>query len=160
MGAITYVTLGMSNFVLPLSDVKQVRLELLFTAWANFNSKDISWLLIRLCDLVLSKKQALLRGDVVGPNTSVIPGVAANAVYAAMPVIFCNELAVFKETDPPTVVVWVLPIMEEEAKFIRSNGWSKFEDLLEACNPDLLDLNRPSTVCETTGGEPCPTCGQ
>jgi succinate dehydrogenase flavin-adding protein (antitoxin of CptAB toxin-antitoxin module) len=43
-----------------------------------------------------------------------------------------------------------VPISTEEADIVRTHGWSEFEDLLEAQDPDLFDLNRPSVVC----GEP------
>lgn len=145
-GAVTYSTLGMSRTVLPLSDVKQVRQELLFTAYERFPPEQIASFLLTFCEYVLSKNRALLRGDVVGPSTPLISGVAVNAVYAALPVVFSDGLATFAGSTPATVLVWLLPILGNEAAFIKSSGWGKFEDLLEARDPDLWDLNRPSLV--------------
>jgi hypothetical protein len=147
-GAITYATIGMSHIILPFSESKSIRHELLFSAHESFSSEDIASFLLSFSEFVLSKSQALWRGDVVGPSTPIIDGVAMNAVYASIPVIFDRNLAVFSESDlvPPIVLVWILPIFEQEAKFVKSNGWEMFESILEEINPDLLDLNRPCVI--------------
>jgi len=146
-GAITYSTLGMSDFAFALPGTsKQVSMELLFTAWKNFPSDEIASFLLSFCEFILSKGCFLSPGDVIGPSQPIIDNVAANAVFISHPMIFCDELAIFKETSPWTIFPWVIPIMEQEAYFVKSNGWSEFADLLEYNNPDLLDLNRPSII--------------
>ncbi|MDR1063952.1 MAG: DUF2185 domain-containing protein [Azoarcus sp.] len=147
-GAITYATLGMSQTILPLSDNKYVRHELLFAAYEHYPSRDIATFLLSFSEFVLSKDQALWRGDVIGPSTPIIDGIAMNSVYSNIPVIFDKNLSTFYESEsiPPVVLIWVLPILQQEAEFIKLNGWGKFEDILETRNPDLLDLNRSSVI--------------
>jgi hypothetical protein len=45
-------------------------------------------------------------------------------------------------------MVWLIPLLTEEANFVKDRGWSLFEDVLELENPDLMDLNRGSIVKE------------
>lgn len=141
--AVTYVTVGLSNQVLPMSKGRDVREELVFSTYEKFPSGPIASFLLTFGDYLLSQHQALLRGDVVGPSDPIVPNVYLNAIYAAMPVMFEPEFATYAGTDPPTVLVWLVPLHGIEAAFVKSNGWSRFEDLLEIKDSDLLDLNRP-----------------
>jgi len=71
-----------------------------------------------------------------------MPDVSLNAIYAAIPVVFDEGFATYSDTSPPTIFVWLIPLHGTEAKFVKKNGWSQFEDILEAKDPDLWDLNR------------------
>jgi hypothetical protein len=82
----------------------------------------------------------------VGPSEPIIPGVPLNAVYSTIPVIFSEGFATFGGTLPPTVLVWLLPLHGVEAEFVKRNGWNEFEEMLEAKDIDLLDLNRKSIL--------------
>jgi len=55
-------------------------------------------------------------------------------------------LATYEETLPPTVIVWLVPILPAEAAYVRDAGWEQFEDLLERSDVDLFDLQRASVV--------------
>ena len=140
--AITYATLGLSDEILPMSSERDVRQELVFSADESFPRAAISSFLLTFADYILSGRRALLRGDVVGPSEPIIPGISLNAVYASIPVIFGNGFATYNGTTPPTVLVWLIPLHGVEGEFVKRNGWNAFEDLLEAKDPDLLDLNR------------------
>jgi hypothetical protein len=142
-GAITYVTIGLSENVLPMTAGRDVRQELVFSAHESFSRGAISSFLLTFADYILSKRRALLRGDVVGPGEPIIPGVSLDAVYSALPVIFQEGFATYDATAPPTVFVWLIPLHEREADFVKKNGWNRFEDMLAEKDPDLLDLNRP-----------------
>lgn len=87
-----------------------------------------------------------MRGEVVGPSTPLIPDVAANALSASLPAIYPDELACYRGAKPPTVLVWLVPLVGQECETVRRNGWSNFEKLLKKGDPDLLDLGRPSVV--------------
>lgn len=87
-GAYSYVTLGMSNYQLPMSEQRTVLQEFVFFADDVFPSEPIASFLLTFSEYVLQKKQALLRGDVVGPSSPLIPGVHCNAVYAGLPVLY------------------------------------------------------------------------
>jgi hypothetical protein len=145
-GATTYVTIGFSQHVLPMPNGRSVREELVVSAYKEYAAGAIASFLLTFCDHILSKHQALLRGDVIGPSGPIIPTVPVNAVYSAMPVLFDSGFATYTGTTPPTVLVWLIPIHAVEASFVRSDGWNKFEDMLEINNPDLLDLERKPII--------------
>jgi hypothetical protein len=141
-GVSTYATLGLSARILPMKGGRPARQELLFVAKHDYPSQQVASFLLTFAEYVASKQQALLRGDVVGPAAPIIPGVQAKSVYAAIPVVFDDGLATFSGSQPPTVIVWLLPLVAREPAWVRSNGWDAFEDALEAAEVDLFDLDR------------------
>ena len=141
-GVVTYSTLGMSWATLPMRGDRVVRQELLFSVYERYPATKIASFLITFCKSVLSRGRALLRGEVVGPHQTIIAGVAADSVYSTVPVMFDPRLATFSGSEPPTVFVWLIPIMSSEAKFVKLNGWNKFEDMLENNQPDFWDMDR------------------
>jgi hypothetical protein len=142
----TYVTLGLSDEILPSGLGRDIRQELVFATYESFPKVAISSFLLTFAEYILSKRRALLRGDIVGPSEPIIPGVPLNAVYSTIPVIFSEGFATFGGTLPPTVLVWLLPLHGVEAEFVKRNGWNEFEEMLEAKDIDLLDLNRKSIL--------------
>ncbi|WP_080712499.1 suppressor of fused domain protein [Pseudomonas brassicacearum] len=145
-GVVTYVTLGLSDFLLSMPQEREIRQELVFTTYETFSAEAIASFMLSFCDYILACNKALLRGDVVGPSAPLIPGVAVNSVYASIPVVFDEVFSVYKKSSPHTVMVWLIPLLKEEADFVKAIGWSEFEDVLERANPDLMELNRESIV--------------
>lgn len=145
-GVVTYITLGLSDVVFSIAEDKKIRQELVFSSYKRFSSEQIASFLSTFADHLVAKDKGLLRGDVFGPSSSIILGTLLNSVYAAIPVVFDESICVYKETTPPTVLVWIIPIHEEEANFIRTAGWNKFEELMEEEDPDLWDLGRTSLI--------------
>ncbi len=145
-GVTAYATLGLSHAVLRLPGDRVVRQELVFAAYERFPPADIASFLLGFGASVLSLGEALLRGDMIGPQNPLISGVSATSVYCTAPVPFDERLATFDGSDPLTVFVWILPATSGEAEFVMRNGWNKFEELLESREPDLWDLDRPSVV--------------
>jgi hypothetical protein len=80
----------------------------------NHVEAQISSFLLTLCDFILSKHKALLRGDVIGPSDPIVPGVSVNAIYAAIPDV--DGFATYSYTTPPTVFVRVIPLHGTEAR--------------------------------------------
>lgn len=145
-GTSTYVTLGLSQHVLPMNEERFIRQELITCADKQVQPESVAAFLQTFAEAVMIRHRALLRGNVVGPSEPVVPTVSLNSVYAALPVLFDREFWTFKGSSPPTVFVWALPIFEEEAQFVKERGWEPFEDLLEAADPDLCDWARGSVV--------------
>lgn len=143
---VTYSTVGLSNFELSMNNGRAIRQELVCTAYRNFDGERIASFLSTFAESIISLNRALLRGDVIGPSAPIIFGSLLNSVYIAVPMIFDDGLFVLEDTVPETVFPWIIPVLEEEANYVRSNGWSKFEDLLERKNPELWDLHRASIV--------------
>ena len=147
-GMTTYMSLGLSKHPLNLKQGKDIHQELIFSAHEKYPSEQIASFLVTFAEYLLSRKKALLRGDVVGPSTPLIPGVPVNSVYSSIPVFFDDSFYVYKGHQLPTVFVWLIPLLEDECKFIKQDGWNSFEDMLESKNPDLLDLDRSSIFSE------------
>jgi hypothetical protein len=104
--------------------------------------------MLTFSNYILARNQALLRGDIIGPSEPLISDVAVNSVYASIPVLFDEGFSTYTDSSPHTVMVWLIPLLTEEANFVKDRGWSLFEDVLELENPDLMDLNRGSVVKE------------
>ena len=147
-GVDTFGTLGLSRKPLPMSKGREVRQEFLVSVYRRFDSDAIASFLLTFAEYVEAQATALLRGDVIGPSSSIIPHVKAEGIYAAMPVFFDDALATYATTSPPTVIVWLIPILRPEAFYVRSHGWQAFEELLEKVGVDFWDLNRaPLDAC-------------
>lgn len=142
----TYVTLGLSRHILKMPHSREVRQELVFSAHNQFNGGAIASFLLTFCDFLLTKHDALLRGQVIGPDSPVIPGIKMDSIYSSIPVLLEDSFATCERVSPPIVFVWVFPLYASEASYVENNGWNNFEDLLEKNDPDLLDLNRLSIV--------------
>jgi len=141
----TYLTLGLSNHELRLSDDKMVRQELVFSD-SNLSSSLIAKYLLSIGEHILNHHKALLRGEVIHNTEEMSQKLGFDATYCAIPVLFDDEFATFANSEPPTVFVWAIPIFINEIKYIADNGWESFEDLLENQNPDLCLSNRDSVV--------------
>lgn len=140
------MTAGLSRHELMISDEKKVRQELILSVSGNDLSEMLVSLLLFICELILGNHKAVLRGQVIRLPTEAAEKLGFGAVYCAIPVMLGDDFATFKGSQPPTVIVWVVPITESEADYIDANGWSKFEDLLEERNPDLFSLGRDSII--------------
>ena len=145
-GMTTYVTLGLSHHTLSMPNEREVRQELVFSAFEYIAGEEIARFLLRIADLIISREEAILRGTVIGPGKRIFSGSPMNAVYVSLPVMFDESLATYEGTSPSTVLVWLIPILADEARYVEEHGWEAFEDLLEQKNPDLWDLRRTSVI--------------
>jgi len=142
----TFLTLGLSNHILSLSNKKNVRQELIFSCCCENSSKIIVSSLMFMCDFIIINHRALLRGQVIRLQDEVIDKLGFEALYCTIPTFMEDDFITFKYSDPKTVIVWLIPIYKNEAKFIYTYGWDKFEDILEESDPDLFSLDRESVV--------------
>ena len=95
---------------------------------------------------MVDARSGLLRGQVIGPSGPIAPGATVDSFYCAPPVLFPETFGVYDATSPPTVFVWLLPVMSAEAEFIARRGWPAFEKALGEMQHDqvLLELKRPT----------------
>lgn len=142
----TFMTAGLSRHELTISDEKKVRQELVFPVSATGLSDMVVSLLLFISELILRNHDAVLRGQVIRLPIDVAKRLGFDAVYCAIPVFMDDEFATFGESQPPTVIVWFIPIYKSEADYVDANGWSKFEDLLEEKDPDLFSLGREPII--------------
>ncbi|HDY7675741.1 TPA: suppressor of fused domain protein [Vibrio vulnificus] len=140
----TFVSLGMSTEELKMGDSRTVRQEIVFSAYTIFNSNLIVSFLISLCEGILGRGKAVLRGEVIPLSPELAQKIGFEFVYCTIPIFFEDDFRIYDETSPSTVMVWVLPIYRSEADYIGRKGWERFEDLLEEKDPDLCLLGRES----------------
>lgn len=140
----TFSTLGLSKKVLNIGN-KDVRQELVFSAYNKFSSDDISSFLMTFAESVAKTGKGLLRGEVVEGHP-LIEGVSVSGIYASIPVLWPDDFHILNDTSPSTIIVWLIPVTHQEANIIRHEGWNYFEDILEASNCDFWDLNRISLL--------------
>jgi len=144
-GVRTFATLGLSRHVVDLP-ARQIRQELLMSANEAFPSDAVAGLVLSLAEHVLQRGKALLRGEVIGPETPLIAGSTLTAIYVTNPSPFDESLTEFVSELPATVFAYLIPITEAEAGLVRERGWNWFEDELERQNPDIWDLGRTESV--------------
>ncbi|MGK4000058.1 suppressor of fused domain protein [Sorangium sp. So ce1024] len=145
-GVVTLATLGLSNTVLAMSGGRKVRQELLFACRNDTRIEELGKLLIHVAELMLTRERAVLRGDVILLGCRISADSAADSLYASIPVVYPEGLSTLMDSTPATVVVWLIPLQPTEAAFVKSSGWSDFEDRLESADIDLFDLCRGSVV--------------
>jgi hypothetical protein len=141
----THVTLGVSEVPLVAPDPARVRQELLFTCYKRHSASPQDLLHVVAGD-VMRDGRALLRGQVLGPAGPLFPGSRLEALYCGVPVYFDDGFHELHSTEPPTVLMWLIPVARTEAKFVATEGWRRFEDALVEIDPDLLDLEREAVV--------------
>lgn len=142
----TFMSLGLSNHILDISEAKKVRLEIVFSAYSMTISSMVVSFLLSLCEAILSRGKAVLRGEIIPLSKELATRIGFDAVYCAIPVFFDEAFSTYDNSSPPTVVVWALPIYSSEIAYIKANGWESFESLLEEKNPDLCSLERAPVI--------------
>jgi Suppressor of fused protein (SUFU) len=144
----TFLTLGLSKHVLALTDSKQVRHELVFSADETVPGTLVGSLLLSISEFLLVNHTSVHRGQVIRLPVNFVKNIGFDsnfefdAIYCSNPVYFDDRFACYTESDPPTVMVLLIPIYNIEADFIDNNGWGLFEDILEKDDPDLFSLDR------------------
>ena len=142
----TFLTLGLSHHVLSISNSKKVRQELVLPVSGVKQSSLIVTILFYISELILKYHKSLLRGQVISLPLELSMECGYDAIYCAMPVFLNDTFSTFYESEPPTVMVWIIPIYQSESDFIAANGWERFEDLLEENDSDLFSCGRVAVI--------------
>jgi hypothetical protein len=147
-GVVSYVTLGLSATpLISRQSGRTIRQELFLFVRAVDESTEMPRILQTLGLRLLESGVALLRGDVIWTETVRSNLGKLNSFYVTLPVYLPDSFSTHVENNGhPVVLSWLVPISDAEARYVRSEGWSQFEDLLQRENPDLLDLERMSLV--------------
>jgi len=137
----TFCTIGLSESVLQAGPF-EARMELLFSVYNGNYKGEIAEFLLSLAESAQQLGTLISQGDVYGPHKPIISSTEMNCVYCTLPVVFSASSLVYKASNPPTFILWIIPIYLSEASFIRTQGWQRFELLLEKEDPDLWDFSR------------------
>jgi len=141
-GAVTYLTLGLSETRLHQSSGRPIRQELLFSCYQGAPEQEIVALLEAVAGSILADGHALERGSVLDTEGPLVEGASVESLYCTAPAYFPESLHVFRGVTPPVFFIWLVPLTQGEARCAAEKGWEPFEDLLQATDPDLLDLCR------------------
>lgn len=145
-GVDAFMTIGLSRHELCISDKRKVRQELIWpVSGPNLPDLIVSCLFF-ICEFIIKDHGPLLRGHVIRLPKEVSERLGFDALYCAIPVFLDDDFATFNDSQPPTVIVWLMPIYKSEADFVDANGWDKFEDMLEEEGTDLFSLMRAPII--------------
>lgn len=146
VGSLAYSSLGFSRHRLD-RDGTPVRQELLVLTTPGLPVEYVLTVMTQATDAVLAEGRALRRGEVLGPVPPPVPGSAMAALYVALPVYFPDDFATCRpDGAAPVEVLWMVPVTDGEAAFVREQGWETFEEVLAAQDPDLVDVYRSCIV--------------
>ena len=140
-GVSTFSTLGLSSYDLNMPDERTIKQEFFVSSYDKYNDEKLASFLLTFASGILSSGRAILRGECIGSGSLVIEDSTLNGVYCSNPVFQNDSFSVFKG-EHNVVMVWLIPVHSQEVKFIRQNGWNKFEDGLENEYCDFWDLGR------------------
>lgn len=96
----TYLSLGLSNQVMGLSEAKQVRQELVFSVYSMAISSMVVSFLLSLCEAIIGRGKAVLRGEVIPLSSEIAKRIGFDAVYCTIPVFFDDEFAHMRSHSP------------------------------------------------------------
>lgn len=142
----TFLSLGISKYILPINQNKKIRQELVFSAYKSISPSLIVSFLMSIGEVILHRKRGVLRGEVISLSRDLAEEIGFDAVYFTIPFLFDDNFDVFEQSSPPTIIVLVIPIYQSEVSYIELHGWSKFEDLMENSDIDLYALERVSII--------------
>jgi hypothetical protein len=141
-------TLGLSSFALRSTvSMKQIRQELFLMVKNGQLDPKLPAILDQIAREKVRTDTPLLRGEVIQKEGLLLEAGQFAALYVTLPVYYPNSFWSFHDEDMGDVAFcWILPIKDEERRYIDKNGWAAFEELLDKANFDLFDLNRPSLL--------------
>jgi hypothetical protein len=125
---ISFATLGLSRHPLQSLSGKDINHELLMIVPDVLRDGPIPGLPQQVGNECPATDRPVLRGVVIGPRGTLVAGSEMKALYAATPVYFPDDFAVYDDQDQRIVIVWLVPISAREASYVRQHGWRAFED--------------------------------
>ena len=137
-----FLSLGLSDSILSISPRKKVRQEFLFSVRSFDNDSLIFYFLMLVCEAVVARKKAVLRGEYIRLPAEVAMDMGFDALYCSIPMLQEDGFSSFDKVDPPVIMVWLIPIYKSEAEFVDLNGWGMFEDVLQENQSDLFSISR------------------
>lgn len=145
---ITFATVGLSSRTLrSAASQKLIRHELVMIAKQAHAPHNIPGILQQVGAAAISDGAAYLRGEVISRQGELFPQSKLRALYVSQPVYFPEEFfSATIESLGKVIFAWLVPITVTEMSYVKSTGWSSFEDLLVRRNPDLTDLSRSSVL--------------
>jgi hypothetical protein len=114
------------------------------------SNKNVPTIVQQLGLIALARHTAFLQGEVIGGTHPVFVNGPFRGFGASLPGFVSDDrFSVYKRADGQEVVfVWMIPLYREEIDFIRTEGWSRFEDLAVEKGTDFVELVRESLIAD------------
>jgi hypothetical protein len=144
VGAMTFVTSGLSGLQLTREDGAIGRAELMFSCYEEWADIDCAYLLLAIVKYVLVDRAMPRQGKAITLTSPIVEGTGLTGLICYEPMYFDERLYVPRSTAPPTLFVWLVPLTSTELALVSKAGWPPLLDLLVEHDPELLDLERPS----------------
>ncbi len=136
-------TIGISDYVQYLPDDSgSLRQEFVIIMEKGQNSDWIIGILADVCYRLLSTQKAVCRGETIGPYGPIHDSTLMTGFYATQPIFLDEEKMTFEMDDTKRPIHWLIPIYGSEFEYLKTNGWKKFERLLESNFGSLPRLDR------------------
>jgi hypothetical protein len=140
-------TVGLNRFELAMSTKdRTVRQELFMMFRDGEVPRNAAAVLHQIVVGRLYHRAAVLHGEVLKGEGLVFPDTNFVGLFATLPVYYPDEMWACKSDGADVVLCWLLPVTDQEWRFISKSGSAEFEALLDKTQFDLFDLNRPSVV--------------
>lgn len=137
----SYASLGLSSFLLS----KGVRLELIFTAGKEFDSRKVALFFLAFCEGIAKSGISPNQGTVYDFGDAIYPECKMRKIYVTTPVFYEEDIQILQYDSTKVIFPWIFPIYESEALYIEQNGHDEFESYLEEAEIDnFWDLYRSS----------------
>ncbi len=142
--AVVLATVGTSSLLEdPLNNPHQaLNQELIFMCYKHFLDERLIKLITLIAEDVNDSSFPLSRGNILGPAGPLSPTTTMEALYNSPPSYYEPEFHHLNIECVDIDFFWLIPIYRIEAEWIVKHGGDEFESLLEAQDPDLLDLTR------------------
>ena len=137
----TFMTLGLSRHQ-HQSATKAIRQELVLGVHSRHASTQLVSVLATVGELLVASNRPLLRGEVLPPRDAIVPGSPLTAFLATSPGSYPESFGIVESTEPPTVIVQLVPIAPAEVALIESHGWVWFGEQLAKQRIDVFDMER------------------
>lgn len=153
---VSFLSIGLSREPLPHGKAGStpIRQELLITVARQYVDHLWPEVILSVAFLMKRNRRALSRGDVLGPAGDLLEeatGLGLTALLASAPSFFqqgFGEIA----TDPPTVIVELIPLTSLEAEEAKRDWWA-FCGRIDNQEVDILDLTRGVGLAPDWGSE-------
>lgn len=141
----TYATVGLAREVFA-QEAEPIRQEVLFDCYPRYANGAWVTLVTYFAGLASLRRRPLARFECLRLEAGLRRLTGVHSVMCWIPLNHDEAVQLIAQTTPPTVPVWLMAITETESALVETQGWEKFMDMIEAKQPDPLDLRRRSIV--------------
>ena len=137
------MTLGLSQKRFSLTTGKKVKIEYLMEFDRDWPSNEAAPILLQLAEQTILRDDLPLPGDSLSTTSNIWVGDNIRSLYFTTPYL---RNSTFRDdmNDLDTVIIWVLPITQQEEMILKNKGRDELEDFWIN---NLVNLHDPSRLC-------------